>query len=239
MSEDHAPSELHVLLVAEYPRYVARVLEERGIGMDEVLADAIVEGTSVLDGLLTTLDRTPALEQRTSPLELFREALRPVDHALSVIGVPQGSAGGRPASLAWDRYDLAPGSSQVLGSDVHEAHMRWAITKAQAIAPMVSRPTAQVVAAPADRDRVAAAVEALGYTVEPEGSVLVIDADLPSANDTIAAAVAGDSPARRVVAYGRSVDDLRDMALRALGAHVVVDAQRFFDTPEEYLPRLV
>ena len=226
MSEDQAPSELHGLLVAEYPRYVARVLESRGIAVDEMIADAIVEGVAVLDGLLTTFDRTPALEQRTSPLELFREALRPVDHALAVAGVTAPSAGGRPRSLAWDRYDLAPGSSQVLGGEVHEAHMRWAIGKAQAIAPMVNRPTATIVGSAPGDDRLTAAVEALGYAVGADGAVLIVDADGPSANEAIAEAVRSERPPSRIIAHGRTIDDLRGTALRALGAHVVVDTQR-------------
>ena len=238
MSFGEQPSDLRRLLVDEYPRYVARTLEGRGITVDDVIADAVVEGVSVLDGLLTTFDHTPLVEQRTSPLELFREALRPVDHALAVVGVPAGAPGGRPASLAWDRYDLAPGSSQMLGPDVHDAHMRWAITKAKAIAPMVQRPTAQILVQDSDRERVAAIVERLGYQLSEPGSVLVVDADLPEATDAIAAAVSSGHPPHRIVAYGRTLDDLRTMAVGASGAHVVVDAERFFGSPEEFLPVL-
>ena len=131
-------SEIHIAFVDAYPTYVATVLSARGIGVDEILADAIVEGTQVLDGLLTSFDRTPITEQRTSPLELFREALRPVDRALGLVGAPE--AVDVPAHhAAWDRYGLVPGSSQVLGEEAHAAHLRWGVEKARAMAPLVNR----------------------------------------------------------------------------------------------------
>ena len=103
---------------------------------------------------------------------------------------------------------------------------------------MVQRPTAQILVQDSDRERVASIVERLGYHLSESGSVLVVDADLSEATDVIAAAAASERPPHRIVAYGRTLDDLRTMAVGASGAHVVVDAERFFGSPEEFLPIL-
>ena len=79
--------------VDAYPRYVASLLASRGVQVDDLLADAIVEGAAVLDGLLTTLESIDPVDQVSSPLELFREALRPIDRALTLLGMPPPKPG--------------------------------------------------------------------------------------------------------------------------------------------------
>lgn len=232
------PSQLRLALVEVYPVYVAAVLHERGIDVDEVVADAIIEGSQVLDGLLTTLDRTPFSDQRTSPLECFREALRPVGRALDIQGV-EPSTGGQPSSLVWDHHGLAPGSSQVLGQRAHDEHMRWAITKAMALGPMVRGPGISVVARQEDAERIAEQADALGYRPSVDNpSVVVIDTDLDGGREAIADYALRDGRPSRIIAFSRSVDDLSTMALKALGADMVVPADRLLSHLDQYLPTL-
>lgn len=226
--------DLREALVAAYPGYVAAVLAERGIDMDELTADAVVEGASVLDGLLTTFQATPYPDQRVSPLELFREALRPIDRALDLRGIdpPQSEALG---VAAWDRYQLSPGSSQVLGSEAHEAHLRWAVGKARAIAPLVNRPGAVVLPAAEDAD-VAEAVAAAGYRLVQgldAAVVAVIDRDLPGSDSAMRAALEGQV---HTVVIGDVIDDLDRVGLKAAGVAAVATRAEITATPGEVLP---
>ena len=220
--------------------YVATVLSSRGIRVDEVLADAIVEGTQVLDGLMTSFDRTPIAEQRTSPLELFREALRPVDRALALVGAPE-AADVAGAQAAWDRFGLAPGSSQVLGARAHEAHLAWGVRKATVMAPRVLRPTV-VIMTNADRhDRIAPRLEEAGYGF-PTGegqrvAVAVIDVGLGGIAHEAIRRWASSGAA--VVAFGDDVDDLSADGLRALGASRVVPTQALLEDPAAHLPTIM
>lgn len=228
------PSHLRTAFVEAYPTYVARFLHERGIPLDEVLADAIVEGAAVLDGLLATLDEADAFAQRHSPLELFREALRPVDRALAVIGIEPPSGTGAPRVAPWDRFGLSPGSSLVLGTEAHEAHLAWAVTKARIVAPSVNRPSAVVVCPEPTGAALADAVEECGYRLMPDGpaSVLVVGLEARDARSVLAAA---SGRFMFVVAVGE-VDDLTETGLRALGADVIVGHDRFISDPAAYLP---
>ncbi len=234
MSTDR--SELHEAFLEAYPTYVVQTLGERGISVGEVIADAVVEGTAVLDGLLTTLDSTPILDQRTSPLELFREALRPVDRALSVVGAPEArDVSGSQAT--WDRYGLAPGSSQVLGARAHEAHLAWGVRKATAMAPLVNRPCAVVMASAELHDELVPSIEELGYRLpsrdgEPV-AVALVDVRLGGiAHEAIRRWATSGA---HVVAFG-DVDDLSADGLRALGADVVVTTTDLLEDPAAHLP---
>jgi hypothetical protein len=234
-------SELHESFVEAYPEYVARTLESMGITVDEVVADAIVEGAAVLDGLLSAFDRLDPIDQRHSPLELFREALRPVDRALAVEGIPPSDPtrglGATRDRAAWDRYGLAPGSSQVLGNRAHEAHVRWGLAKAAVLAPMVNRPYARIVAFGDRFDALSSAVTELGYrTASPDHgppSVAIIDASVPGGHDAIRRAVAEGA---HVVAFGDAIDDLESVGLRALGAALVVTTSALLRDPRAHLP---
>ena len=228
------PSHLRTAFVEAYPTYVARVLHERGIPLDEVMADAIVEGTAVLDGLLATLDEADAFAQRHSPLELFREALRPVDHALAVTGIEPPSGAAAPRVAPWDRFGLSPGSSLVLGTEAHEAHLAWAVTKARIVAPSVNRPSAVVVGSEPTRAALVDAVETCGYRLTSNGPALVLVVGL-EAHDARSVLAAESGRFTRVIAVGM-VDDLTEPGLRALGADVIVDHDRFVADPCAYLP---
>ncbi|MFO7700908.1 MAG: hypothetical protein R6W79_09930 [Acidimicrobiia bacterium] len=236
-------SELHEAFVEAYPAYVARTLESMGIAVDEVVADAIVEGAAVLDGMLTSLDRLDPIDQRHSPLELFREALRPVDRALGMAGIPPpGPAHGLGSPwdrVTWDRYGLAPGSSQVLGHRAHEAHLRWGLAKAVALAPMVNRPYARIVASGDRLDALGSAVTELGYrTSSPDDgppSVAIIDASVPGGHDAIRRAVGEGA---HVVVFGDAIDDLEIAGLRALGVALVVTTSALLRDPQAHLPAI-
>ncbi|MGI9585108.1 MAG: hypothetical protein ACR2N7_05910 [Acidimicrobiia bacterium] len=220
---DEATSQLRTALVSVYPTYVARTLNDLGVEMDDVFADAIVEGVSVLDGLLSSFVEQPLERQRHSPLELFGEALRPIDRTLAMSGVPSPVRGSPVPS--WDRYGIAPGSSQVLGPEVHAAHLRWGAEKAVALGAVVLSPALYVLCQPADRDDIGAAASEAGY--RPVGvesadaaAVVLVDASLDDANASITHAVAAG---KFVVVYKSGLDDLEAVSFRAVGADRVVD----------------
>ena len=104
---------------------------------------------------------------------------------------------------AWDRFGLSPGSSLVLGTDAHEAHLAWAVTKARIVAPSVTRPQAAVIARDAERNALIAAVEGCGYRVVPGdvAPIVVVDAGAPSAQAAIATGPAN----RRIIVVGLSL----------------------------------
>lgn len=233
-----APSELRTAFVEAYPAYVASALHDLGIAIDPIIADAIVEGAAVLDALLDGLERLPPLEQRHSPLELFREALRPIDHALDVEGL-------RPSMLqseslpSWDRFGLAPGSSQVLGQRAHEAHLRWGVAKAAAVAPVVMRPRAVIITDDETFDQLSRSIEAAGYTVGGGGgrsfAVALVDTSMPRAGEAITREAASGA---FVVAFGDEVDDLSTPGLKALGASTVVRTHDLLADPRAYIPEI-
>ncbi len=215
--------------VVAYPRYVARILTERGIEVSELIADAIVDGTSVLDGLLGKLIDTPLHEQRHSPLELFRESLRPVDLALATSGVPRPAIDGARRELhPWDAYVLCPGSSTVLGASAHDAHLRWGIRKAmvagaysQQVVP--DRPAVALLCREDDREHLGASLREAGYrptnSVEDGSVFALVDIDIDSDSDGVSAAMESGV---RVIAYGDQVTDLTTTGLRAAGVWKVI-----------------
>ena len=169
---DDQPMSLRTALVAAYPPYVAGWAQSHGVEVDDVVADAVVEGTSVLDGLLSTFEATPPEDQRQSPLELFREALRPVDRALRTLGIPFPRDGGAIRLATWDDYGLSPGSSQVLGPEAHEAHLRWGVQRVA----LMTRTGVLLVGDSTGRLRVA--VELAGYRQGGPGDrIAVVDVD--------------------------------------------------------------
>jgi hypothetical protein len=227
--------------VDAYPRYVASVLAARGVEVDNVVADAIIEGVAVLDGLLTTLGATAPADQTASPLELFREALRPIDRVLALRGASQPPPGSGATRIApWDRYALSPGSSQVLGERAREAHIAWGLEKAQAVARYVDStrgPAVGLLCPIDDRALLVAEAEALGYRTivmpaEAEITVAIVCAEERDAPDV----VRDLSQRVRVVVYGRSIDDLDQVRFASLGATAVVPAQALFGRIDEYIP---
>jgi hypothetical protein len=237
---DGEATELRAAFVEAYPRYVAGLMGARHIEMGPVLADAVVEGTAVLDGLLASLERLAPSEQRNSPLELFREALRPVGHALDVAGVAPPSEPSGATSMAWDRHALSPGSSQVLGPRAHHAHLAWGVAKAREVAPMVLGPPVGVVWSGGERDRIVEILGSRGMRVidDPAPDVVrmvVIETGSEATSGLIRAFA---SAGVHVIASGGGIDDLSAPGLRALGADVVVTTGSLLRDPDRYLPEL-
>lgn len=229
LSVDDQPRTLRTALVSAYPPYVATWIHDRGLEMDPVVGDAVVEGSHVLDGLLTSFEATKPEDQRRSPLELFREALRPVDRALRTMGVPIPSGGGVVRMAAWDDYGLSPGSSQVLGPEAHEAHLRWGVERAA----LITRPPVLLVGDGTGRLQIA--VENAGYRKGGPGDrIVVIDVDGTDTGSIRELSETGS----HVVAVGDSVNDLTTPGLKALGAAVVVEMGRFVQDPASFLPKL-
>ena len=226
---DAERTNLRTALVAAYAPYVARWMRDRGIEVDDIIADATVEGTGVLDGLLETFEAVAPEDQRQSPLELFREALRPVDRALRTLGVPFPPGGGAIRMAAWDDYGLSPGSSQVLGPEAHEAHLRWGVERVA----VMTRPAVLVVGDATGR--LLTAIEAAGYRRGGPGErIAIVDVDHADSATIGELSESGS----HVVAVGDSVNDLTAPGLGALGAAVVVDMGRFLADPGAYLPKL-
>jgi hypothetical protein len=207
------------------------------------LADAIVEGAAVLDGLLATLESIDPVHQASSPLELFREALRPIDRALTLLGVPPPQPGSGATRVApWDRYALSPGSSQVLGARAQEAHIAWGLRKAQALArhhDPTQAPAIGLLVPDRDVAGLVAEAEAAHYrtVILPsvrDVAVAVVCADEVDAVSTIREA----SKRARVIVYGRSVDDLDQIRLTSLGATSVLDAGALLGRLAEHLPAI-
>ena len=233
------PAGIRQAFVAAYPQYVAGVLTERGIEMEPVIADGIVIGTGVLDGLLASLEAmTPGLASR-SPLELFREALRPVDRALDVAGVePPHIDANQRQLLPWDRYALSPGSSLVLGATAHEAHLQWGVAKAQAFA---AKPSAGLRCFDVDAPLLLSQLEALGYRVlrlpsTENVSVGLVDIDEGDVDSIISDAATGGA---FIVAFGADPKDTEQIRYKALGATAVVPKQALLDDLARHIPALV
>lgn len=217
---------LRVAMVEAYPTYVASLLVFRRVAMTDVIADSIVEGTHVLDGLMATLETTPAALQRHSPLQLFREALRPVTKALSREGQAEVSRDPeQTALLPWDRYALAPASTSAIGEEVHEAHLAWGVVKAASLgatgertAPQ--RPLVWFVCREGDSESVVAEGMRAGYRMLPAPQwdrpvAVLIDLAVDDAMELLGLAIHDD---HRVVVYDDVIDDLRQPGLRAAGA---------------------
>jgi hypothetical protein len=235
------PVDIRGSFVDAYPRYVASLLGSRGVQVDDVLADAIVEGAAVLDGLLATLESIDPLDQVSSPLELFREALRPIDRALTLLGTPPPKPGSGATRVApWDRYALSPGSSQVLGPLAQEAHIAWGLRKAQALtqnhdptqAPAIgflvpARDIAGLV-----REAEAAHYRTVILPNDTACALVVVCADESDAVSTVREA----SKRARVIVYGRSIDDMDQTSLTSLGATSVFDAESLLGRLAEHLP---
>ncbi len=235
------PDDIRRSFVDAYPRYVASLLASRGVQVDDVLADAIIEGAAVLDGLLATLESVDPVDQMSSPLELFREALRPVDRALTLLGIAPPQPGRGATRVApWDLYALSPGSSQVLGSRAQEAHIAWGLRKAQILAKYhdpTQAPAIGLLVPDRDLAGLVAEAEAAHYRTvilpsDTDFAVAVVCADESDAVTTVRNA----SKRARVIVYGRSVDDLDQISLTSLGATSVLDAGALLGRLADHLP---
>jgi hypothetical protein len=235
---------MRAAFVEAYPLYVATVLTARGVEMIEVIADGIVEGVSVLDGLLQALEGSSFELQRQSPLELFREALRPIGRALDTAGVPPpaGVRAGAVSLVAWDVHMLSPASSAELGSTAHEAHLRWGLAKARAMGAFPSQTARTSVlawCAPQDRRVIEEQVIAAGYEMSDQrtsASFAVVDSDTDTFVEDLEDAMRAS---KRTVVYGRALDDVREAGLRAQGVWKIATRQKMLTDLAAVLPQLV
>jgi hypothetical protein len=233
-----APPTLRDTFVAAFPIYVATVLTDRGISIEPVIADGIVIGTGVLDGLLTTLEATPPALAPHSPLELFREALRPVDRALDVAGIePPTIDSVQRELLPWDRYALSPGSSAPLGAQAHAAHLQWGIEKVRAHA---IEPVAGLRCAEADAPRLLEQFNALGYRVlrlptSEAVSVGVVDLDSGGVDPIVVELATAGS---QVIVFGSDPDDIQQSRFKALGATAVLPKHMLLEDLAAHIPAI-
>ena len=203
----------------------------------------------------------PSAQQARSPLELIRDATRPVTDALASLAVPV------PERDDWEQsqhpedvYQLYPASSQDLGEDAWRLHLQWGMDKAKAVAGVVPDTT------PEDRSPRLPAVALFGLPLEERQPVVdfiaergyrallwrnpaalaevpverpllaVVDLRHPSARSAISTLV-GDGI--KCVAVADYVDDLIAPGLLALGAAEVIELTRLAGRLDGLLPRLV
>lgn len=234
---------LRLAFVEAYPRYVAAVLVDRGVEVDDVIADAIVEGASVLDGLLGNLESTLPIRQRQSPLELFREALRPVGRALDTVGAqPPESDTGSVSFVQWDTHMLSPASSAVLGQVAHEAHLRWGVAKAQAMGALskeVRRPSVAVLCGADDRGAIEQQSVSAGYVVADrveDAMFAIVDVDIGSSQRTLARVLQSGV---KTIVYGSAIDEFHRAALHAQGVWQIISRDVAIVDLRSVLPFLV
>ena len=221
---------LHAAFVSALPGYVTAVFAERGYPLDRSAVESIERATAVLDAELGSELERPFREQRRSPLEIVRRVL-------GIPGDALGDAGVVPTGTSWplsdaDPYDLAPGSSSVLGSE----------------APVAADPVVLVMAdGRVDREELMSAVEMLGLRPQVArnpgavasaldgGPVVFALVDLAhrSARDAIAQLVEASTP---TIVYGDGIADLVETGLRAQGVREVVDRRRLLADPSAFLP---
>ena len=243
---------LHSTLVSAFPAYVTAVFTERRYPLNRATALAIEEATAFLDVELAVVLELDYREQRRSPLELFRAALEMLATTLDYAGVSPALTA--PATAGGDAYGLAPGSSSVLGSEAHTAHLAWGAAKAAAFtAGRSTTPTDPVILLMAsdrgDQSRVVPMLSSPGVeclaTRNPaavaaavdERPILVAFIDLAhrSARGAVARLLDAGIP---TIVYGDDVDDLVETGLRAQGVRKVIDRHDFVADPARFVPRL-
>lgn len=231
------------------------------LGLDAApIGDAIEAGRDQAATALASWARRSPRDQRSSPLELVREALALPTAALAARGVePVTRDTDQATALPGDHYDLAPATSRDLGDEAWRAHVAWGISRAEEVAGLVPRPAVEVDAAAfaalvstdlMDRTRIVEAGAAAGCEVVvwrnpaaidkglAEGAPVVAFVDLAhvAANDAIRLLVGAGV---RTIAYGPHVDDLAMAAAGALGAAEVLSRSRFFKRLPGLFPTLV
>lgn len=241
---------LQSALVSTFPEYVTAVFSERGYPLDRSSVEAIEAAVTFLDIELGAELDQPFRKQRRSPLEIFRGALEIVGWALADAGVAPNALQSLPGQL--DPFGLAPGSSSVLGTEAHEAHLAWGAAKASAFigerSTTTGRPAILLMAADrGDRGILARLLGSPGVACLParnpaavaaeieKGTVLIAVVDLAhrSSGDAITRLTRRGIP---TVVYGDDIDDLREIGLRAQGVRSVVDREQFIADPTRFVP---
>jgi len=235
---------LRAALVAAFRPYLLRVLDERGIPAS-ALDDVIPEVEERLDRELTALLALPFPAQPRGPLEVFQEAMVLLTEALLAAGVDQPRRDeAAVAALPGDLYDLAPASSQALGEEVWEAHIRWGAAKAGAFRPTVGLLSRDLM----DRSKIEPVVGAAGFRLilwrgRPDlaagftpPAVAFVDLAHPEADEVIELLV---GVGVRVIGFGPHVDDFAMGRARSLGAYDAMPRSVFFRTLGRLLPKPV
>jgi hypothetical protein len=244
---DDLAARLHATFLAAYRPTVRGRLRASGLAEPRGLDAALDTGEAWLDRSLRSVLEVAFAEQRRSPLEVFREAVRFPTEALEAAGIdPPRRDPATEAALPGDHYDLVPGSSQDLGEEAWRAHLAWGAAKARAM----SRLTVGLLSSDLmDFARVEAAASAAGYSVavwadaaavaDHSGrlpAVAFVDLAHPEADDVIRALAARSV---RVTGYGPHVDDLAMIRARLLGATDALARSRFFTSIRDLLPSVV
>jgi hypothetical protein len=243
---------LHSTLVSAFPAYVTAVFAERRYPLNRVTASATEEATALFDVELAVVLEQDYREQRQSPLELFRAALAVLAVTLADTGVSPAAT--QPSTAEGDTYGLAPGSSSVLGTEAHEAHLVWGAAKASAfMAERSTVPTAPaILLVAADRGDQATLVPRLNspgvdcLVARNPGAVAAaierrqilvacIDLGHRSARDVVIQLLEVAIP---TIVYGDDIDDLIETGLLAQGVRTVVRRGDFVGDPSRFLPRL-
>jgi hypothetical protein len=245
---DDVAATLHAAFLDAYrPTVVARLAAMGSVetaGLDEALA----AGEEWLDEALRAVLAAPHREQRHSPLEVFREAMRFPTAALETAGVaPVERDPIARDALPGDLYGLAPASSQDLGQDAWRAHLAWGAAKARAVArPVVGLLSVDLM----DRTRIESEATSAGFAVVMwadavavaealhgrHPAVAFVDLTHGEADDAVRA-LAGRGV--RVIGYGPHVDDFAMLRARSLGAEAALARSRFFRSIPDLLPTVV
>lgn len=125
--------DLRDALTGVYRPWVFRVFESREWELSPAVVASIDDGEHWMRTELEALLAEAFVNQRRGPLELFQEAMRFPTAALAAENrVPVRRDASVEAALPGDVYDLAPASSQQLGDEAWQAHLRWGAAKAVA-----------------------------------------------------------------------------------------------------------
>ncbi len=233
---------MRAAFVAALPGYLTSLVAAAGADPDrcgERLEAAVGDLEAAFEGFAV-----PFADQRIAPMEVVRDVVARFVARCVEDGVV--AAGAVPAG--------EPASSAVLGEEAWQAHLRWGMAKADAVAPRAApdpgplRPVAVVVAEPDVRGVVVAALEGCGYAprvvrnraglagLDARPRLGVVDDRHTAVSDLVRGLV--DAGAF-VVVFGAGITDLRSAALRAAGAHRVVERDRFVADPCRHVAAVV
>jgi len=205
----------------------------------EAAVDAAVR---TLEAELERLLDQPGAVQTATPLEVVREALRPLTDALARTGVePPERDEQQVAALPGDPYDLAPASAADISESAWEASLAWGASKAAA----VRRPVLVVVSTNLmDAGPFEAAARRTGHDcvfvgpadVPPDPAIAFVDLEVEGSDAVISDLAGGDV---RVIAYGPHVDSFAMTRARSLGAAAAEPRSRVLRDPSAFVAPVV
>ncbi len=261
-TSDLEPDELATALVAAFPLYVQQRLDVLDVDIDSPIVAAVDVAAAELADSLEALARLSPQEQVKSPLELVRDATRPITALLDERRVAA------PHRDEWaveihpeDVYDLYPASSRDLGEEAWQLHLAWGIDKARVVAGVIPAPlpssspsgsglpaVALFGIASEERGDLIEELKARGYrgliwrnpaalavAAEDRPQLVIVDLRHPTAHDAVRSLVASGI---RVVAVADRVDDFAMAGVIALGAEEALELRRVVGRLDGLLPRL-